>query len=54
MLLTSGYALIKLQFMLLRKRPDVIEFVEEDAFDESVKYHTNTNGFMIAVSAENW
>ena len=54
MLLTAGYALIKLQFMLLRKRPDVIKFVETDAFDETVKFKTNENDFMIAASAENW
>ena len=54
MLLTGGYALIKLQFMLLRKRPDVIKFVETDAFDDTVRYQTKNNDFMIAVSAENW
>ena len=52
--LTSGFALLKLQHMLLKKRPDVVQFTEEGAFDESTKYSLTDSDFIVAVSVEHW
>ena len=52
--LTAGFTLLKLQHMLLRKRPDVAQLLEEEAFDESTEYSLTENDFIVAMSIENW
>ena len=52
MIVTGLFAALKLQYMLMRKSPDVVEVVESKHFDLSDKFNTASNDFMMAVSAE--
>ena len=52
--MTTIFALLKLQKMLLRKRPDVVSFVDEQAFDSTMRYSLSENDFAIAFSVESW
>ena len=52
MFMTIIFALLKLQKMLLRERPDVVSFVDEAAFDSNMRYSLSDNDFMIAFSVE--
>ena len=52
MIVTGMFALLKLQYLLMRKSPDVVEVVDINAFDVSDRYNTATNDFMMAVSVE--
>ena len=51
MCLTTLFALLKLQFMLMRKQPDVTTFIEMDHHGPPVIYNTVEKEFMFAVSA---
>ena len=51
MTVTILFALLKLQFMLLRKRPDVVSFVDEEGIDNSTPFNISDNDFMMAFSA---
>ena len=46
------FALLKLQFLLMRKSPDVVKFVDESAFDYTDVYNFDENDFMMAISVE--
>ena len=52
--LTTVFAIVKLQFLMLRKKPNVIELMEPSAFDLTHRYNTESaeNDFMMAVSVE--
>ena len=52
MVVTGLFAVLKLQYMLMRKSPDVVEVVDITAFDLSDKFDTAQDDFMMAVSAE--
>ena len=52
--LTSLFALIKLQFMLTRSSPEVVQFVNDDAFDFSDRFKLDDEEFMFAVSVEKY
>ena len=44
------YALTKIQHLMLQSNPQVVEFVERDAFDSSFEFHANEkSGHMLAV-----
>ena len=49
-IVTTIFALLKLQILLMRKNPSVTQFVEKDAFDYTDKYNIAENEFMMAVS----
>ena len=49
---TFLFALLKLQFMLLKRRPDVIEFVDEAGTDAKMNFSITENDFMMAFSAK--
>ena len=36
----------------MRKKPDVVEFIDSEYFDITEKYNTEENEFMMAVSVE--
>ena len=52
--LTSLFALLKLQFMLMRSSPDVNKFVNDDFFDISDRFKLDDEEFMFAVSVEHY
>ena len=52
--LTSLFALFKLQFMLMRSRPEVVKFVNDDFFDSSDRFKLADEEFMFAVSVEHY
>lgn len=52
--LTMIFGIIKMQHLLLRKNPDLYEFTEEAAFDETKTYSMRDNDFMFAISAFSW
>ena len=54
MSLTTLFALLKLQFLLMRKSPDVVEYIKASAFDYTDIYNTAENDFMMAISVENY
>ena len=54
MCLTTMYALLKLQFMFLRKSPTIISFVDEQGVDPSEGYDIADNDFMLAFSASHF
>ena len=54
MFLTLAYALLKLQHMLQKKNPDIIQFTDETAIDMSTKYSLTDHDFIAAISVENW
>ena len=54
MSLTTIFALLKLQFMFLRKSPTVISFVDEQGVDPSEGYSIAANDFMLAFSVANF
>ena len=54
MTLTMLFAFLKLQFMLLRKNPNVMMFEDEEGTDPSMRYNIIDNDFMMAFSASSW
>ena len=55
MTLTMMFALLKLQFMLLRKSPVVSSFIDEEGHGASTPFNIIENDdFMMAFSASNW
>ena len=52
--ITVMFALLKLQFMLMRKQPEVNEFVEPEFFSPSDSYKLHEEDFMMAISMENY
>ena len=54
MFMTAGFALLKLQRLLLRKNPDLVKYFEKEAFDNTEKFNIGDNDFMVAASVENW
>ena len=54
MLLTFGFALLKLQHLQLKKNPDVVQFTDETAFVTGERYSITDNEFIGALSVENW
>ena len=52
--MTSIFALLKLQKLFQRTRPDVVSFTDEQAFDATFRYSVRDNGVMFAVSIENY
>ena len=48
------YSTLKLQFMLLRKRPEVISFVDEEGVPPDLKYKIRDVPFKMAFSVKNW
>ena len=51
---TTLFALLKFQHLLMRKNPSVSENVESGAFDHTDPYNIADNEFMMAVSFEKW
>ena len=43
--LTATFAIVKLQFMLMRKRPDVFEIAQQNPYDEFYRYNIAENDF---------
>lgn len=54
MVTTILFALLKLQFMLMRKRPDVIAFTDPNGTDGSGRHSMLDENLMMAFSANNW
>ena len=54
MVLTAGFAIIKLHDMLIRKKPNVISNIEIDALGESEKFNLRANDFILAITLDNW
>ena len=54
MALATMFALLKLEFMLLRDRPDVVSFIDDNFFDDSEVYNTAREDFGFAISAERY
>ena len=52
--MTSIFALLKLQKLMLRKQPDIVSFTDEQAFDATFRYSVRDNGVMFAVSLEHY
>ena len=52
MILSTLFAILKLQFLLMRKKPNVVEYVEASAFDYTEIYNVAENEFMMAISVE--
>ena len=50
----AGFALVKLQVILLRKRPDVFTNIDAEAYSEEDRFNLKQNGFMVALSLENF
>ena len=48
------FSLMKLEGLLMKKRPDVVSFVDEEAVPSDFLYNTRDEPFMMAFSAENW
>ena len=49
------FALLKLQFLLIRKSPDVISVVEASHFDSTeTTYNIAENDFMTAISVDHY
>ena len=49
---TTLFALLKFQHLLMHKNPSVTENVESDAFDNTDSYNIAENEFMMAVNFE--
>ena len=54
MSLVFMFSLMKLEGLLMKKRPDVVSFVDEEAITSDYLYNTRDEPFMMAFSAENW
>ena len=54
MFMTFGFALLKLQRLLLRKRPDLVKYIDKEAFENTEKFSIRDNDFMVAASLESW
>ena len=50
----ASFALVKLQVILLRKRPDVFTNIDDEAYSEEDRFNLKQNGFMVALSLENF
>ena len=51
---TILYGILKLQIMLLRKRPDLVSYFDEAGSDATTPFNIITSDFMMAFSAANW
>lgn len=54
MYMTTLFALLKLQHLLMRKNPSIVTNVEAYAFDHTDKYNLVENDFMMAVTVRDY
>ena len=52
MIITLLFGLRKIQEMLMRRNPEIMQFVQENAYDVSDKFNTRDENFMMAFAIE--